>query len=119
MKRFLSIIIKALVIIVLVLTIVLIAVIKKNPEVAEAMARGFSRGYIQVASFISGLIPFVSLTELVVIAIAIVSIILIVLSHLTRIFWVFTSHISENLLLREDIMAFGNHTQQKSIVLLK
>ncbi len=79
MKRFLSIIIKALVIIVLVLTIVLIAVIKKNPEAAEAMTRGFSRGYIQVASFISGLIPFVSLTELVVIAIAIVSIILIVL----------------------------------------
>jgi len=79
MKRFLSIIIKALVIIALVLTIVLIAVIKRNPEAAEAMTRGFSRGYIQVASFISGLIPFVSLTELVVIAIAIVSIILIVL----------------------------------------
>ena len=39
MKRFLSIIIKALVIIVLVLTIVLIAVIKKNPEAAEAMTR--------------------------------------------------------------------------------
>ena len=79
MKRFLSIIIKTLVIIVLVLTIVLIAVLKKNPEVAEAMTRGFSRGYIQVASFISGLIPFVSLTELVVIIIAIVSIVLIVL----------------------------------------
>ena len=79
MKRFLSIIIKALVIIVLVLTIVLIAVIKKNPEAAEAMTRGFSRGYIQVTSFISGLIPFVSLTELVVITIVIVSIVLIVL----------------------------------------
>ena len=79
MKRFLSIIIKALVIIVLVLTIVLIAVIKKNPEAAEAMTRGFSRGYIQVTSFISGLIPFVSLTELVVITIVIVIIIVLII----------------------------------------
>jgi len=80
MKKFLAIIIKTLVIIVLVLTIVLIAVIKKNPDVAEAMTRGFSRGYIQVASSISGLIPFVSLTELVVLTIVIVSIVLVVLA---------------------------------------
>ena len=79
MKKFLSIIIKTLVIIVLVLTIVLIAVLKKNPDVAEAMTRGFSRGYIRVASFITGLVPFVSFTELVVLIIAIVSIVLIVL----------------------------------------
>lgn len=79
LKKLRGIIIKSAVIVILVLTIVLIAVLKKNQEVAEAMTRGFSRGYIQVASFISGLIPFVSLTELVVIIIAIVSIILIVL----------------------------------------
>lgn len=79
LKKLRGIIIKSAVIVILVLTIVLIAVFKKNPEVAEAVTRGFSRGYIQVASFISGLIPFVSLTELVVITIAIVSIILIVL----------------------------------------
>ncbi len=79
LKKLRGIIIKSAVIVILVLTIVLIAVLKKNPAVAEAMTRGFSRGYIQVASFISGLIPFVSLTELVVIIIAIVSIILIIL----------------------------------------
>ena len=79
LKKLRGIIIKSAVIVILVLTIVLIAVLKKNPEAAEAMTRGFSRGYIQVTSFISGLIPFVSLTELVVIIIAIVSIVLVVL----------------------------------------
>ena len=78
-KKLRGIIIKLLIIVILVLTIVLIAVLKKDPEVAEAMTRGFSRGYIQVASFITNLVPFVSFTEIIVLTIAILSIVFIVL----------------------------------------
>lgn len=80
MKKFRALIIKLLIIVIMVLTIVLIAVLKKNPDTAEAMTRGFSRGYIRVASIISGLIPFMSLTELLAIIYVITFIVLIVLA---------------------------------------
>ena len=78
-KKLRAIIFKTLVIAILVLAIVLIAVLKKDPEVAEAMTRGFSRGYVQVASTISGVVPFLSFMELMAAIFFIVIVLLIVL----------------------------------------
>lgn len=78
-RKLRAIIFKSLVIVILVLAIVLIAVLKKNPEVAEAMTRGFSRGYVQVASSISGAVPFLSFMELMAVIFFIVIVLLLVL----------------------------------------
>ena len=86
-KKLRAIIFKSLVIVILVLAIVLIAVLKKNPDTAEAMTRGFSRGYIQVASTISGVVPFLSFMELmaVIFFIVIVALLVLIIRDLVKI----------------------------------
>ena len=63
MKKYLSIIIRGAILAVLIILLIVLSIIKNNPEVCEAMTRGFSRGYGSFMSAITSWIPF-SLTEL-------------------------------------------------------
>ena len=78
MRKFLSIISKTLIMILLIVVIVVVAIIKKNTDASEAMTRTVVRGYGQVASWLSGLIPFISLTELLFVILFISAVLLII-----------------------------------------
>ena len=58
--------------------IVLFAILKKNPDVAEAITRTISRYYCKGAVFVSGLAPHVSLTEIMFVIVIIVALVLVV-----------------------------------------
>jgi len=70
---------KAIYLAVLIGILIVLAILKKNTDIAEGMTRTVLRGYAQGAAFVSSLVPFISLTEVVVIAIIIVCIVLLVL----------------------------------------
>ena len=63
MKKFLRLIIRGAVLTFLVILLITLHALKNNPDICEAMTRGFSRGYGYVMSKLTGWIPF-SLTEL-------------------------------------------------------
>ena len=63
MKKFLPIIIRGAILTFLVIVLIVLAILKNNPEVCEVVTRGFSRAYGLVMSKITGWIPF-SITEL-------------------------------------------------------
>ena len=63
MKKFLPIIIRGAILTFLVIVLITLSALKNNPEVCEAMTRGFSRFYNSAVSKITSIIPF-SLTEL-------------------------------------------------------
>ena len=63
----------------IILFIVLI-ILKNNPAIAEGFTRTVARWYGAVASFISGIFSFISLTELLFVALATLIVILIVFS---------------------------------------
>ena len=78
MKKYLSILIRFLIILTLIFIIVLIAVLKINSDIAEVFTRTVARAYGKAASFVSGLIPFMSLTELLFVSLFALAILLIV-----------------------------------------
>ena len=78
MRKFLSIISKTLIMILLIVVIVVVAIIKNNTGASEAMTRTVARGYGQVTSWLSGLIPFVSLTELLFVILFITAVLLVI-----------------------------------------
>ena len=80
MKKYLSLIIKYCVIASLIIFLVTWGLLKNNPDIAEGATRTVVRGYARVASFLSALIPFMSLTELFVVSTAAVLIFLLVLA---------------------------------------
>lgn len=63
MKKFLPSIIRGSILLILIILLIILSALKNNPEVCEAMTRGFSRTYGAFISKISGVVPF-SLTEL-------------------------------------------------------
>ena len=77
MKRFRPLIIEAVVILLLVITLIVLVILKSNPEIAEAMTRGPARIYGFIAGAVSSAIPFVSLTELLFINLFLLTILLI------------------------------------------
>ena len=63
MKKILRLIIRGAVLTFLVILLITLHALKNNPDICEAMTRGFARGYGYVMSKLTGWIPF-SLTEL-------------------------------------------------------
>lgn len=63
MKKYLSIIIRGIVLTFLVILLIVLNSLKNNPEICEAMTRGFARTYGSFVSKITNFIP-ISLTEL-------------------------------------------------------
>ena len=60
--------------------LIVLAVLKRNPDVAEGMTRTAMRGYGRAAATVSSLVPFLSFTELVVVALAIACLVLLILA---------------------------------------
>lgn len=60
--------------------IVVVALLKMNENIAEGMTQTVAKGYSKGLSFVSGLAPHVSLTEILFLVLAIIIIILIVLA---------------------------------------
>ena len=79
-KNLKGIFIKAIIIVLLVVIIILLEVAKKDVNFAENMTRIVARGYGQGASFISSLVPFLSLTEVLFVFLVFVGILLLVLA---------------------------------------
>ena len=69
MKKFLPTIIRGAILTTLVILLIVLNALKNNPEICEAMTRGFSRSYNSFMSKLTGWIPF-SLTELSFITLA-------------------------------------------------
>ena len=63
MKKFLPLIIRFSVLVVLILFIIIITILKVNPDICEAFMRGPGRAYAYVMSKITSIVGF-SLTEL-------------------------------------------------------
>ena len=79
-KNFRGIIVKAIIIVLLIAVIVLLEVAKKDASFAEAMTRTVVRGYGQGASWLSSLVPFLSLTEVLFVFLILVGVLLLVLA---------------------------------------
>ena len=79
MTQIFKIIRRSIVIVILVAFIVVLTVLKKNPDICEAFTRTVARGYGYVASAISSVVPF-SLTELMFAILAVSLVILLVLA---------------------------------------
>lgn len=77
MKKYKSITIKAILIVLLVIFTVILAILKTNSDICEAWTRGFARVYQSSIGVLFKWIPF-SLTEVLVVTIVIVGIILLV-----------------------------------------
>ena len=75
-----SIIRKVIAIALLVAVIVVLAVLKKNQEVAEVMSRTTMRWYTKGASTFSSWVPFMSLSEVIIVLLVIVCVVLLVLT---------------------------------------
>ena len=67
---------KAIYLAIMIGILIVLAVLKKNTNIAEGMTRTAMRGYGQAAATVSSLVPFLSLTEVVVLAIAICCLVL-------------------------------------------
>ena len=79
MKKFKALLIKAVVIILILVIFIVLIALKNNKEIAEAMTRGPARWYGFIASKISGLVPFISFTELLFVALFCIAVLLLVL----------------------------------------
>ena len=79
-KKLSAIIRKCIYIVILTIFLIVMAVLKKNPDICEGMMRGLARWYGKGASFLSGLIPFLSLTELTFVSLFLLLVLLIVLT---------------------------------------
>ena len=79
MKKFLPLIIRGAILLTLVILLIVLSILKNDPEVCEAMTRGFARVYGLVNSKITSIIPF-SLTELMFVTLAIGVVTLLVFS---------------------------------------
>ena len=71
---------KAIYLAVLIIILIVLAILKNNPNIAEGMSKTAMRGYGQAAAVFSSIIPFLSLTEIVVLAIAIPCLVLLILA---------------------------------------
>ena len=63
-KKWIPLIVKGSIFFSLIIIFVVLIVLKSNPAIAEGFSRTVARWYGAVASFISGIFPFISLTEL-------------------------------------------------------
>ena len=88
MKKHLKTIIRGAIIILLIILLVVLAILKTNPGVCEAMTRGFSRFTGSIMSKISGVIPF-SLTEVsfILMGLGILALLIIGIVELKRKKW--------------------------------
>ena len=80
MRKFLAVIIKSLLLLLLIVLIVVMALLKTQSNVAEAFTRSAARGYGKAASAVSGVIPFLSLTELLFVSLFVLAVLLLVLA---------------------------------------
>ena len=80
MRKAFAIIRRVLYIIAMVAFLIVFAVLKNNPETCESMTRGVVRDYNKFLGTISGVISFVSLTELLFVSLFVAAIIILVLS---------------------------------------
>ena len=79
MKKFKHLIIKGIIIVFIVAILIVLSVLKNNPDIAEAMTRGPARVYGSIVSRITGLVTFVSFTELLFVALFCIGVLLLVL----------------------------------------
>ncbi len=70
---------KAIYLAIMIGILITLAVLKKNVDIAEGMTRVAMRGYGKAMSTVSSFIPFLSLTEVVVLGIAIACLVLLIL----------------------------------------
>ena len=80
MKKFGSLIGKCIAIVLIVVVFIVLIVLKNNPDIAEAMTRGPARWYGFVVSKVTGLIPFISFTELLFVFLFFLAVLLLVLA---------------------------------------
>ena len=85
-KKWIPLIIKGSVLLTLIILFVVLLILKSNPDIAEGFSRTVARWYGAAASFISGIFPFISLTELLFVALATLIIIFLVffVKHMLR-----------------------------------
>ena len=79
MKALKKLIGKAIAITLVLAIFIVLIVLKKNPDIAEAMTRGPARWYGFVVSKITGLMPFISFTELLFVFLFFLAVLLLVL----------------------------------------
>ena len=79
MKKYLSLIIRAAILLFLIILLIVLSILKNFPDVCEAMTRGYSRGVNGVSSVITSVFPF-SLTELFFLLLVVGIIILVILT---------------------------------------
>ena len=79
MKKFKALIIKAGVLIAILAIFIVLIVLKNNKDIAEAITRGPARWYGYVVSKITGVVPFISFTELLFVALFCIAVLLLVL----------------------------------------
>ena len=80
MKKFKALIGKGIAIILILAVFIVLMMLKKNPDIAEAMTRGPARWYGFVISKVTNLVPFVSFTELLFVFLFFLAVLLIVLT---------------------------------------
>ena len=78
MKKFKSLIVKGIVIIVVVAIFIVLVCLKNNPDVAEMMTRGPARWYGFIVSKITGVFSFISFTELLFVGLFCIAVLLLV-----------------------------------------
>ena len=79
MKKYLPLFIKFGIVVALVTTLVILMLLKSNPDIAEAMSRGPARVYGIVASAVSETVTFISFTEILFLFLFLLGVLLIVL----------------------------------------
>ena len=80
MKKIKALIGKAIAIVLIAAVLIVLAVLKKNQDIAEAMTRGPARWYGFAMSKVTGLVPFVSFTELLFVFLFFLAVLLLVLA---------------------------------------
>ena len=70
---------KGIAVVCIVITLVVLTVLKNNPDIAEAMTRGPARWYGFVISKVTGLVTFISFTELLFVGLFSIGVLLLVL----------------------------------------
>ena len=79
MKKFKALIGKAIALILIGVTLIVLVVLKNNPDIAEAMTRGPARWYGLVISRATYLVPFISFTELLFVFLFFLAVLFLVL----------------------------------------
>ena len=78
MKKFKALIGKGIAIVLIAVTLIVLAVLKNNPDIAEAMTRGPARWYGFIVSKATYLFPFISVTELLFVFLFFLGVLLLV-----------------------------------------